>query len=216
METVQSSWYVADLLMEIKIAGATRNVLHRNLFLIAATNADEAYQKAIQLGSRSEQSYKNPHGQQVDHKFRGVAKLDNIVDGTLEDGAELAFSEYLGVPEDQIRRWICPKDKLGAFSRFDPSRKLDPDYRSGEVMDQLAEALGDPNPEVSSPMTCFTVCPGTSFTVLVRDGTGKTNVRPRSNVGCSDPVSGPGSDSNTPTPVVPRVPAAPILHAKPD
>lgn len=147
MEKLQPGWYVAELLMEIKVSRATRNVLHRNLFLILATNADEAYQKAIQLGSRSEQSYQNPQGQQVDHKFRGVAKLDNIVDGTLEDGSELAFAEYIGIPEDQIRRWICPKDKLGVFFRFDPSRKFDPDYRSGEVMDQLAEALGDPSPE---------------------------------------------------------------------
>lgn len=147
MEASQPGWYVAELVMEITISGATRNVLHRNLFLISATNADEAYEKALRLGSHSEQLYQNPQRQQVHHKFRGLAKLDNIVDGTLEDGSELAFAEYIGVSEDQIRRWVCPKRKLGAFSRFDPTRKFDPDYRSGEVMDQLAEALGDPNPE---------------------------------------------------------------------
>jgi hypothetical protein len=146
VEPSQIGWYVADLVMEITISGS-RNVVHRNLFLLSASTPDEAYQKALQLGSRSEQSYENPQGQRVDHKFRGIAKLDSIVDGTLEDGSELAFVEYVGIPEEELRQWICSKESLGAFFRFDPSRKFDPDYRSGEVMQQLAEALGNPSPD---------------------------------------------------------------------
>jgi hypothetical protein len=147
MEAAQMRWYVADLVMEITISGASRNVVHRNLFLLSASSPDEAYQKALQLGTRSEQSYENPQGQRVDHKFRGIAKLDSTVDGTLEDGSELDFVEHLGIPEEQLRRWIGPKESLGAFFKFDPGRRFDPDYRSGEIMRQVAEALGDPNPD---------------------------------------------------------------------
>jgi len=143
VEPSQSGWYVAELVIEITVFGASRNVVHRNLFLVSACNADEAYQKAQQLGSRGEQSYQNPQGQKVEHKFRGVAKLDGVVDGTLEDGSELDFTEHIGIPEEQIRQWICSKEKLGVFLQLDASRKFDPDYRSGEVVGQLAEALGD-------------------------------------------------------------------------
>ena len=117
---------------------AIRSVVHRNLFLISACYADEAYQKAQQLGSRGEQSYQNPDGQRVEHRFRGVAKLDGVVDGTLEDGSELGFTEHIGILEEQIGQWICSKEKLGAFLQSDASRKFDPDCRSGEVMRQLA------------------------------------------------------------------------------
>ena len=129
-----SSWYVADLVIEITVFGASRNIVHRNLFLILASNSDEAYQRAQEIGFRSEQSYNNPEGQRVEHKFRGVAKLDGIVDGTLGDGSELDFTEHIGVPEEQIRQWISPKENLGTFFRPDASQKFDPDYRSGEVM----------------------------------------------------------------------------------
>jgi len=143
----QMAWYVADLVMEITVSGESRNVVHRNLYLVSASTPDEAYQKALKIGSRSEQSYENPHGQRVDFKFRGIAKLDSIIDDTVEDGSELDFVEYVGIPEEQIMQWIRAKESLGAFFRFDPSRRsFDPDYSSGEIMKQFAKSLGDPNP----------------------------------------------------------------------
>jgi hypothetical protein len=146
LEQVAPSWYVAELVIEITVFGASRNVVHRNLLLILAADADQAYQKAARLGLGCEISYDNPQGQRVDHRFRGIAKLDGIVDGTLEDGSELTFVEDIGVSERQIEEWICTKKDLGAFAHPDPSRKFDPDYRSGEVMQQIAELLRGPKP----------------------------------------------------------------------
>jgi hypothetical protein len=68
---------------------------------------------------------------------------------------------------------------------------------------------------VSSPMTCFTVCPGTCFTVFTRLRGSEASVRPWSSGGYSDPVHGPGSGSSTPGLVARLAAAAPTLRAAP-
>jgi hypothetical protein len=61
-------WFLATLIMEISVQGDTRNVAHRNLFLVSACSPEEAY---------------DPAGRAVRHSFRGVAQLDTLVDGEL-------------------------------------------------------------------------------------------------------------------------------------
>jgi hypothetical protein len=146
-EQAQPCWYLAELVMEITVSGASRNVVHRDLFLVSAADAEEAHQKAMLLGSRGEISYDNPQGQRVDFKFRGIANLDSIIDGTLEDGSELAFAQDVDVSEERIQQWVRSKENLGAFFEPDPSRKFDPDYSSGEIMRELAEFLRRQEPE---------------------------------------------------------------------
>jgi len=135
-------WYLADLVMEITVSGAIRNVVHRNLTLIRADSPEQAYLKATRLGQEAETSYENPERQWVEIKFRGIAQLD-VVYEELEDGAELKFEEQVGIPSEEIERGILPKEQLRVFlpSR-DPERKRDPDYRSQEVLDEVAERFG--------------------------------------------------------------------------
>lgn len=130
-----TEWYIADLLMEITVHGAKSNVIHRNLTLIRADLPEEAYQKAEKVGKQSETSYHNPKGQLVEIRFRGIVKLDAIYE-PLEDGAELAFEEIIGVSEQEIQRIIPPREKLDVFVQPMPGRELDPDYRSQAVADQ--------------------------------------------------------------------------------
>lgn len=138
-------WYTSDLVMEISVSGSMRNVVHRNLVLIRAGSADEAYGKALRLGQEAETSYENPAGQLVQIRFRGVSKLDSMYE-ELGDGAELTFTEYVGVSPEEIEAWIPPREQLGVFIPPAPGRKHDPDYRSRTVIEMVLDRLKSDEP----------------------------------------------------------------------
>jgi hypothetical protein len=129
-----AQWYLAELLMEITVHGGRCNVLHRNLILVNAHSPEEAYNRALKHAWNGETEYKNPKGQLVEIRFRGIARLD-VVYEPLEDGAELSFEERLGVSEEEIRAMITPKEQLRAFIPPSPGLEHDPDYRSKAIMD---------------------------------------------------------------------------------
>jgi hypothetical protein len=137
-----TEWFVAELVMETTVHGASQNVVDRNLILVRATNAEEAYQRATYWGHWGEHSYENPAGQLVETKFRGISKLDAVIED-IEDGAEIATERIKGVPSDEMDRWIPPKERLEAFVPPPPfGVPYDPDTSSREVMDKLAKELG--------------------------------------------------------------------------
>ena len=138
-----AEWYIADLVMEIIVHGARLNVVHRNLHLIHAHSPDEAYEKAQKFGCGGETSYRNPKGQFVEISFRGIAKLDVIYE-PLEDGAELAFEELIGVSSHDIQGMIPSKEQLDVFISPTPGRERDPDYRSQAIIDR-ALAMRSPD-----------------------------------------------------------------------
>jgi hypothetical protein len=104
-DTRSPRWYTAEIIEEITVSGDPRRVIHRNLILISAGSADEAYEKAQRFGSQAEDTYENPAGQAVTVKFRGVAQLDYLYEEP-GDGAEVAFSEQIGLSEDQVSSLI--------------------------------------------------------------------------------------------------------------
>lgn len=135
-----AEWYLAELVMEITVSGAERNVVHRNLTLVRANSPDEAYEKAVQYGHKAETSYDNLSGQLVQIIFRGVAKLDVLLED-LYDGGELRFEEHIGVAREEIDSWIPPKGRLSVFVPPKPGEEHDPDYRSGAVARMAVERL---------------------------------------------------------------------------
>jgi len=68
-----AEWYIAELVMEITVEGAKSNVVHRNLTLVRARTPEEAYEKGICFGHKKENSYENPEGRMVGHRFRGIS-----------------------------------------------------------------------------------------------------------------------------------------------
>lgn len=141
-----AEWYVAELLMEITVQGARRNVLHRNLFLINAHSPEEAHNKALRTGQSEETEYENSKDQHVKIRFRGISKLDVVYD-PLADGAELCFEEQLGVSETEIQNMIPAKGELAVFRPANPSRERDPDYGSKSVIEEAVRMLGEGNEE---------------------------------------------------------------------
>jgi Domain of unknown function (DUF4288) len=138
-----TGWYIAELVMEIKVADDQRNVVHQNLVLIRAESANEAYNKAIKLGEAEETSYDNPSGKLVTIKFRGISDLDEIYD-ELQDGAELSFRCKIDVSESEMRSLILTRDRLRAF--LPPKRTEGPDYASGEIVSEIEHRFGIKRP----------------------------------------------------------------------
>ena len=133
-----AKWYVADVVEEITVEDDPRNVIHTNLVLIRADSPEEAYDKAVELGSAGETSYENTDGKRVAIRFLGLHQL-NVICDDLTHGAELGYTENLGMDEPAIQRWLRPKEELGVFRPITPSTA--PNYSSREVMEEIAEYL---------------------------------------------------------------------------
>jgi len=135
---IEKQWYIAELILEINVEGDTRNVVHKNLILIEASSADDAYSKAIAMGKQNEMAYENPHGKNVRISYRGINKL-NLIDDPLEDGAELMYEEDIGMSSAQIDDLIRPKNMLAVFRGDMPTQG--PDYRSKDIVNEAEELL---------------------------------------------------------------------------
>lgn len=131
-----TGWYIAELVIKVTVEGDWRNVVHKNLILIKADSPSDAYNRALKVGDEHAMSYKNPRGKQVGIEFLGLSKL-NVVYDRLEDGAELSYDEYVGLPDEQIRGLVVPKNSLAVFRDLQPLSR--PDYSSAEVLQQASK-----------------------------------------------------------------------------
>lgn len=132
-------WYIAELVMEIKVEDDPRNVIHRNLILIRANLPEQAYERALSIGRESEISYDNPKGKRVQFAFRGLTEL-NVIHDALNDGAEILYEERISIPERLIQEWLKPKAQLTVFRDITPSQA--PDYSSGEIVNDVIDMVG--------------------------------------------------------------------------
>lgn len=107
-------WYVADVVLEHLIEGDPRNLVYVNTYLVEADSPEFAYEKAMAIGMDRQDDYVNTDGKQVRVLFRGLREL-NVVDGELRDGVELTYTESVAVPEDELREWTQPKERLAIF-----------------------------------------------------------------------------------------------------
>jgi hypothetical protein len=70
--------------------------------------------------------------------FRGLREL-NVIHDALEDGAELAYEESVGIPAAQLASWLHRKEELAVFSQSG-CRQGVPNYMPASVMKSLEEA----------------------------------------------------------------------------
>jgi hypothetical protein len=126
-------WFIAELLIEMRIEKEPRNVVHVNSHLIRAkTNAD-AKRKAKEIGKQSSNSYKNTDGKNIKVRFRGIRDLFELPEG-IEDGAEILWEEHIGLTESKIKSWLRPTSKKSK------SRCNIPNYMPESVMKDLEKA----------------------------------------------------------------------------
>ena len=140
-----AQWYLAEIVVQITVEGDVRNVVHTNLVLVRADSPEEAYQKAIELGTANEASWENIDGKHVTFRFRGLRDLNVVLSSKLEHGVELSYNETIGMDEAAIQKWVTPKEELGLFSPIDPSPG--PDYRSSDIVEKTYDEFPHLRPE---------------------------------------------------------------------
>ncbi len=137
-----AKWYIAELVMECKIEGESQNVVHVNIILIRADSPEEAFEKAQQFGTESEDSYLNPKNQQVSWRYRGLRDL-NVIHDELEDGAELMFEEKIDIPEDEVQEMLTSKYELNVFCPIEPRDSSQPNYCCQEIIEEALKIIAD-------------------------------------------------------------------------
>jgi hypothetical protein len=135
-----AKWYLAEIIEQIVVDGEPRHVIHTNVVLIRGDSPDDAYAKAVELGTAAEISYENPEGKRVAITYRGLRDL-NVIHGELEHGTELIYSEEIDTDEAAIQQYICPREELGVFARRKPSRG--PNYMPKDVFEKLHAQFPD-------------------------------------------------------------------------
>ena len=107
-----SHWYSAVLLLRSQVAPGWDDdpVLDCQVRIIAAPDAEAAYQRAISLGAEQEHSYRNQDDDKVSWEFIGLHDLSELPEAPV-DGAEV-FSWRAALAGD-IQ--VVPKDELTVF-----------------------------------------------------------------------------------------------------
>ena len=120
-------WFRADLIQEFTFANGDNPHVWVNQILIQANSLELAYTKALAYGEHYNETFTNTSGELVTVRFRGLEDLYLIYD-KLEDGAELLYTEYDDLTEEDIANMITPKEHLAAFQAHDPAA---PDLHPG-------------------------------------------------------------------------------------
>jgi hypothetical protein len=131
-----AKWYLADVIIEIRIEAEPRSLVHINTVLVRADSPEEAHNKSLELGQQQAHCYENTDGKLVTGVFRGLGEV-TVIHDDLEHGAELIFKERVGLSEEQILALVRPKDQLGVFAPREPS--VGPNYMPRAVMDALKQ-----------------------------------------------------------------------------
>jgi hypothetical protein len=118
-------WFLADFVVEFRIEDDPRNAVHVTTVLIRADSAEEAYSRALELGRGEYHRYRNDDGKVVEARFRGLGDLQPIRE-ELEHGAELVYTEKVGLSPEAVLGLVRPKAELSAFR--EPSRSDGPNY----------------------------------------------------------------------------------------
>lgn len=105
-------WYAARLIMKCSIKGVTQNdfLFDEQVRLIDATDAENAYNKAVAIGQNEVDEYKNAEGQIITWTFEGLFDIEEVY--SLEDGTEITSKQFRASSTQGI---VMPKEKLSIF-----------------------------------------------------------------------------------------------------
>lgn len=137
-------WYLAELVEAIRVEGDPRPVFHVNAVLLAADDAEAAWQRALGAGRALDDDYRNPRGQRVSVRFLGVHELMEVYDEP-EDGAELYYRRL--VVEAQ-RPAVRARDELAVFRAHEPEPPVS-DYSDAGIMAEGQALLAPPQPDAA-------------------------------------------------------------------
>lgn len=111
----EASWYLAEHVQAIAVAGERRIVVHLNTVLVRADSPAEAHRRAVQLGRQGNARYRNSAGERVSVRFLGLRQLA-VIHEPLDHGAELTWAQRKVASMDQARRLARPRGHLAVFA----------------------------------------------------------------------------------------------------
>jgi hypothetical protein len=110
---MEKKWYLAELLEEVHVS-EDPELLHVNLILVNADDADEAYTKALKFGEEGNHEYLNSEGVLITVSFRGLRNLYEIYE-ELADGSEILYERYEDISRADIEKMAKTKEQLAVF-----------------------------------------------------------------------------------------------------
>jgi Domain of unknown function (DUF4288) len=107
-----AKWFIALLVRGSKVDGSLEeeriaDILYR---LVAAADPEQAYERALALGSSSGETYTDDDGTAVSLEFLGLADLTEIVASEIGDGTEV-YSRLISKPAESVKT----KEQLTVF-----------------------------------------------------------------------------------------------------
>src|SRR5688572_6263013 len=117
-------WYLAGLMEAFQSASEANYLLWINWILVRASDAEEAYARALKFGEERNREWVNPDGVLVTVTFRGLRDLYEIYE-ELEDGAEIIYDEYEDISSDDIDAKATKKEELAVFQPRDTNKLWD-------------------------------------------------------------------------------------------
>ena len=88
-----------------------RVTTYGNFHLIKADSAEEAYEKGIKVGEKSNYTFTNSDKQEMESSFIGIGELLPIYED-IEDGAELMYTDYGDISHRRAIRMARNKTEL--------------------------------------------------------------------------------------------------------
>jgi hypothetical protein len=114
-------WFLAELIQQFTFVDGSYSIWV-NTVLVKATSVEQAYEKALGFGEAyNSLTSTDEDGDEVKVTFRGLRDLYLIYD-KLEDGAELIYTEFEEIAEEEIAAMVTPKEKLAAFQIHGPEK----------------------------------------------------------------------------------------------
>ena len=129
-------WFVAELVVEIKVDEDLRNVVHVNMVLVNADSAEDAYARALELGATYGSVGVNEAGHAIVTTFLGLRDLW-VMHDVPAHGAEVIFEEKVGVERKELQALITSKSELTIFTTWQPPSDETPDYASGWIVREM-------------------------------------------------------------------------------
>jgi hypothetical protein len=123
------SWFMAVIVRGAHVDGTLDDERLGDLLyrLVEATDADGAYERAVELGRDAADEYDDEDGTKVTLAFLGMADLTEIGPGPLEHGTEV-YSQLL---HNKPSGMVVAREELTVFEPDEPEAEEDEDDSNG-------------------------------------------------------------------------------------
>ncbi len=105
-------WYCAKIITECRTVGAVAALVDEQVFVLQATNAEDAFARANEIGQKTNSEYLNHEGIRVSWLFRGLSGLEEIMADSIESGTEITSQLHHNTEPASL---IVEKERLSVF-----------------------------------------------------------------------------------------------------